>query len=117
MFTTISSWSRMGQAFALVLCAFALSALSTRAQTSTPAGTTIFNRARILYTEPEGRQAEAMTRTVIVTVTIVNGVVVTPDETTASGSVDRQDTVTARYSICNTGNNPTSFILADASVT
>lgn len=117
MFKTISQWSRQTfRVIAFALCASALFAASAHAQSSTPAGTTISNRARIIYTEPAGGTATAVTPVVTVTVMVVNGVAVTPDETAPSGTVNQQEIVTARYSVCNTGNNPTAFTINEATV-
>ena len=77
----------------------------------------IFNRARVIYNEPEGGQAIAVTRTVVVTVIVVNGVTVTPDESESSGLVETNERVTARFEVCNTGNNPLPFVVSQASVT
>ncbi len=104
---------------AALLLAFLCSALAfvAHAQTPTTAGTSISNRARVRYADPDGVEVSSFTNTVTVIVEAVNGVSVTPDETEPSGSVDANDTVTASFGVCNAGNQTVSFVLADASVT
>lgn len=110
------------RAVALVLFVFAVNLpvwaqQQSIAASSTAAGTMIFNRARVLYTEPEGAQAVAVTRTVVVTVVVVNGVTVTPDESSSSGEIDSNELVTVRFEACNTGNNSLPLVLSAATVT
>ncbi|HEY0170274.1 MAG TPA: hypothetical protein VGB98_04420, partial [Pyrinomonadaceae bacterium] len=104
---------------AALLLAFICSALAfvAHAQTPTTAGTSISNRARVSYADPDGVEVSVLTNTVTVIVEAVNGVSVTPDETEPSGSVDANDTVTAPFGVCNAGNQTVSFVLADSSVT
>ncbi len=101
---------------ALVLLLLCLTP-QAQAQTLTPAGTVISNRARLDYTTPDGDALTAYSPEVTVTVQIVNGVRVTPDESAPSGTVDALDLVTAGFSVCNTGNQPLPFVVASAAVT
>lgn len=103
---------------AFALAVFFVSSLAlAHGQSSIPAGTVISNRARVVYTEPDGGQAVTHSPVVTVTVAAVNGVEVTPDETASSGFVDANDTVAARFSVCNAGNTTTPFVISAASVT
>src|SRR5215207_4539133 len=102
----LSNLPRMGAAAVVVLALITAAATVAlvRAQT-TAAGTTISNRARLVYNEPDGAEVETFTNVVTVRVAVVNGVSVTPDETAASGSVEPTERVTVSFSVCNTGNS------------
>ena len=86
------------------------------AQSKTPAGTVITNRARLVYTEPDGNNIASQTNDVIVSVAAVNGLSVTPDEATPNGEVDANDRVTASFGVCNTGNTRLAYVVGGASV-
>jgi uncharacterized repeat protein (TIGR01451 family) len=104
---------------AAVLAALVLALLaqagSARAQ-STPAGTVIKNRVQVRYVEPEGGVVSTESPVVTVVVSAVNGVSVTPKETEPNGFIESNTEVTARFSICNTGNQTSSYVVTGATV-
>lgn len=106
---------RVAARLAALVFLFAACAALVHAQL-TPAGTTISNRVQVSYIEPTGLTVTTESPVVTVLVSGVNGVAVTPDETAPNGFVDANTRVTARFSICNTGNLGTSYVVSDAAV-
>lgn len=102
------------QAAALVLLLVAL-APATSAQLAL-SGTVIRNRVQVSYVEPTGNIVTTESPVVTVIVAAVNGVAVTPDETEPNGLIDSNTQVTARFSVCNTGNQTARYFVTEASV-
>jgi uncharacterized repeat protein (TIGR01451 family) len=100
---------------AALVVAFTALAGRARAQ-STPAGTVIKNRVQVRYVEPEGGVVTTESPVVTVVVTAVNGVTVTPKETEPNGFIESNTEVTAHFSICNTGNQTSSYLVTGATV-
>lgn len=83
---------------------------------STPAGTRIQNRVQVRYTDPTGATVTTESPVVTVIVAAVNAVSVSPDETAPNGFIDPNTRVTARFTVCNTGNQSASYYITDATV-
>ncbi|HEV3470652.1 MAG TPA: hypothetical protein VG148_15115 [Pyrinomonadaceae bacterium] len=78
------------------------------------AGTVISNRAEATYTDPSGMGFATVSPTVSVTVVVVAGLIVTPDETEPSATVSPRDRVARLFRVCNTGNTPDFYTLTAA---
>ncbi|HEX8503346.1 MAG TPA: hypothetical protein VF659_22370 [Pyrinomonadaceae bacterium] len=107
------------RAFALLLTLTALAAGAGGASArdgAVGAGVTISNRAEATYTDAEGVGFATVSPTVSVTVSTVAAVNVTPDETESSANVSPNERVTRLFRVCNTGNTPDFYTIAEASV-
>jgi uncharacterized repeat protein (TIGR01451 family) len=103
---------------AAILVIFLLSSahLWARSVGGSEGGVVITNRATATYEDESGSTYEADSPLVTVTVSIVAGVVVPPDETTPSDTVAPNEQVTRVFRVCNTGNTTDTFTLTDSSV-
>ncbi|HWW73796.1 MAG TPA: SdrD B-like domain-containing protein, partial [Pyrinomonadaceae bacterium] len=81
------------------------------------AGVVISNRAEATYADENGVEFATVSPTVSITVSTVAAVTVTPDETEASATVSPGERVTRLFRVCNTGNTPDFYTIAEASVT
>jgi uncharacterized repeat protein (TIGR01451 family) len=100
---------------AVLFSSFATSR-SRFANDSTPAETTITNRAEATY-ESEGTSFSTVSETVSFTVHAVATLTVSPKETVSSASVTQQEHVTRLFRICNTGNIPNTYNIVNTDVT
>jgi uncharacterized repeat protein (TIGR01451 family) len=78
------------------------------------AGTVISNRAEATYADASGTEFATVSPTVSVTVVVVAGLVVTPDETEPSATVAARERVARAFRVCNTGNTPDFYTLTAA---
>jgi uncharacterized repeat protein (TIGR01451 family) len=99
-----------------VLFASLATSRSHFANDSTPAETTITNRAEATY-ESEGTSFSTVSPTVSFTVHAVATLTVSPKETVPSASVTPQERITRLFRICNTGNVPNSYNIVNTDVT
>lgn len=102
---------------ALALIAMLSSASARIADGGSSAGTVISNRAEATYEDGSGVSYNAVSETITVTIAVVAGVVVTPDETAPSNTIAPHDQVTRLFRVCNTGNNSDAFTLTALDVT
>jgi uncharacterized repeat protein (TIGR01451 family) len=86
------------------------------ANDSTPAETTITNRAEATY-ESDGTSFGTVSETVSFTVHAVATLTVSPKETVSSASVTQREHVTRLFRICNTGNIPNTYSIVNTDVT
>ena len=89
-------------------------ALHAQNNQGTPAGTKIINRAQGLYQTDQGETIRPASPIVEVSVVAIPAVTVSPDQTTPSGNVAPGETVLRAFQICNSGNNPSRFIVMSA---
>ena len=82
-----------------------------RAFDSSTAGTVISNRAEATYQSETGESFSTTSETVTVTVLAVAAVAVSPHETAPSNTVTPHDQALRAFRICNTGNNPDTFVV------
>ncbi|PYS22153.1 MAG: hypothetical protein DMF72_14405 [Acidobacteria bacterium] len=103
----------------VALALFALASyISARTnENSSSAGTVISNRAEATYQDDSGAGFTTVSETVTVTIAVVAGVAVTPDETAPSNTIAPHDQVTRLFRVCNTGNNPDTFMMTALDVT
>ena len=104
---------------AAVLLIFLLTSahLWARSVSGPEGGVVITNMATATYEDETGATYESVSPIVTVTVSIVAGVVVTPDETAPSDTVAPNERVTRVFRVCNTGNTSDTFTLTNSSVT
>jgi hypothetical protein len=88
------------------------------AQAQTPADTQIQNQASATYSDGSGGSYSTVSNTVIVTVSKVSGLTITPDGGVASAVVPGQTGVLFSFTVRNTGNfdNQVRFLSGGASV-
>src|ERR1041385_6530875 len=96
---------------ALALIAMLSSAAARIADGGSSAGAVISNRAEATYEDGSGVSYNTVSETITVTIAVVAGVVVTPDETAPSNTIAPHDQVTRLFRVCNTGNNPDTFTM------
>ena len=80
------------------------------AQVHAPGGTVISNTARYTYADPAGNVHNNSSNTVTVTVAVVSGIVITPDNGVAPSLVPSEITTLA-YTVTNTGNTSDALYL------
>jgi uncharacterized repeat protein (TIGR01451 family) len=93
------------------------SASARALEISSSAGAVISNRAEATYRDDSGASFTTVSATVTVTIAIVAGVAVTPDETSPSSTISPRDQVTRLFRVCNAGNNSDAFTLTALEVT
>jgi len=100
-----------------VLIALAIAAaLSAQTAAQTPGGTSISNQASATYSDGTNSYS-TVSNTVTVTVSNVSGLAITPDAGTNSGIVAGQTGVIFNFTVTNTGNFRTRFILSQEVLT
>ncbi len=87
--------------------------LIANAQTTPDAGSTISNTATATYTDDEGNVINAESNTVVVTVAEVAGIIVVPNgvDDPNGDSYDKDDIVTFKFRVTNTGNDSTHIAI------
>lgn len=100
-----------------VLCVSLGSSRTRLSGDSTPAGTTISNRAEATYEGDGGTNYSTVSETVTFTVLAVATLTVAPKETAPSASVVPQERITRLFHICNTGNVANTYTITNADVT
>ena len=83
---------------------------------TTASETSITNRAEGTYEGDDGTTYSTASETITFTVLPVATLTVAPKETAPSANVDPQERITRLFRICNTGNVPNSYVIADAEV-
>lgn len=99
-----------------ILCTVMVSSRSNSSGDTTPGRTTITNRADATYEGADGTTYRTVSETITVTVLSVATLAVSPKETTPSASVSPHQRITRLFRICNTGNVPDSYTIAQADV-
>lgn len=106
---------------ASVLIAMLVAAVATSRTHSfaevTNSGTVITNRAEATYESGDGTTHRVSSQTVTFTVLPVASLTVSPKETTPSANVGPQQRVDRLFSICNTGNVASTYVITHADVT
>lgn len=106
---------------ASVLIAMLFAAMATSRTRSftevTNSGTVITNRAEATYESGDGTTYRVASQTVTFTVQAVANLTVGPKETAPSANVGPQQRVDRLFSICNTGNVASTYVITHADVT
>lgn len=112
--------TKFGKPFAALVVTILFTAMvSSRTKSfgeTTASGTTITNRAVATYEGGDGTTYSTASETITFTVLPVATLTVGPKETAPSASVGSQQRITRVFRICNTGNVPNSYTIADADV-
>lgn len=85
--------------------------------TPLPASFSISNQATGSYSDETGERYNTHSNIVTVTVSSVVGISVTPNETQSSATVTRNEQATRLFTICNTGNTTSTYIVTSLSIT
>ncbi len=101
----------------VALLCFALPAVQIHADETTPAETTIYNRAEATYSDSTGLTFSTVSPTVSVIVRAVAMLAVTPDESAPSAAVTPRERITRLFQLCNTGNTADLYTLTDFTAT
>ncbi len=112
--TKLDKW--LAALIVTILCTAIVSSRTNSPVDTTGGGTTITNRAEATYEGADGTTYSTTSQTITLTVLPVASLTVGPKETTPSASVGPQQRVTRLFRICNTGNVPNSYTIADADV-
>jgi uncharacterized repeat protein (TIGR01451 family) len=113
-----TKFSRLLSSFVVVALLASFGSSRTRSgDNSTPAGTTISNRAEATYEGDEGTTYSTVSETVSFTVLPVATLTVAPKETVPSAGVIPQERITRLFRICNTGNVANSYTILNTDVT
>ncbi len=106
---------------ASILIAMLVAAIATSRPRSltevTNSGTVISNRAEATYESGDGTTYRVASQTVTFTVHAVANLTVGPKETMPSANVGPQQRVDRLFSICNTGNVASTYVITHADVT
>ena len=113
--------TKFSKLIASVLIAMSVAAIATSRTRSftevTNSGTVITNRAEATYESGDGATYRVASQTVTFTVQAVASLTVGPKETTPSANVGPQQRVDRLFSICNTGNVASTYVITHADVT
>ncbi len=113
--------TKFSNLLASILIAMLVAAVATSSTRSfaevTNSGTVITNRAEATYESGDGTTHRISSETVTFTVQPVASLTVGPKETTPSANVGPQQRVDRLFSICNTGNVASTYVITHADVT
>lgn len=98
-------------------CVTAAGQATSPLPTPLPASFNISNQATGSYSDDTGERYNTDSNVVTVTVSAVVGISVTPNETQSSATLERNEQATRVFTICNTGNTSSAYIVTSLSIT
>lgn len=91
--------------------------VSSPSPTPLPASFSISNQALGSYSDEAGERYNTNSNVVTVTVSSVVGITVTPNQTQPSATIQANEQATRLFTICNTGNTSSAYIVTSLSIT